>query len=117
MRRRARPSRPAARAQGPAEVAEATSAPPKRVTPPLVEQFHVAVDRQLKSGYGTYAAAEKAALAIKRLYPHLQVTVYDAKEQRHTTIERPKVVADPRRKTSLTRSTSAQRRAIAGGRH
>ena len=116
MRRRAKPSGRAARALGPTLVDEATPVPPKRVTPPLVEQFHVAVDRQLKSGHGTYAAAEKAALAIKNLYPHLQVSVYDAKEQRHTTIERPKVVADPRRKSSLTRRPTAQRRAAAGGR-
>ena len=33
--------------------------------PPLTEPFHVAVDRQLKSGHETYEAAEKAALGIK----------------------------------------------------
>jgi len=68
-------------------------APPKRARPPLIEQFHVTVDRQLKSGYGTYEGAEKAALAIKKQHPQLQVTVYDAKEQRHTTIEQRKAGA------------------------
>jgi hypothetical protein len=56
----------------------------------LVERFHVAVDRQLKSGHQTFEAAEKVAAAIKRLHPQLHVTVYDSKEQRHTVIEQPK---------------------------
>ena len=57
--------------------------------PPLTEPFHVAVDRQLKSGHETYEAAEKAALGIKKLYPKLQVTVFDAKARRHMLIEQP----------------------------
>jgi hypothetical protein len=35
----------------------------------------VAVDRQLKSGFGTYEAAENAAKEIKKRYPNPQVTV------------------------------------------
>ncbi len=66
---------------------QATAAPSERVKPRLLEQFHVAVDQQLKSVHGTHEAAAKVALAIKKQYPHLQVTVYDAKEQRHTIIE------------------------------
>ena len=57
--------------------------------PPLTEPFHVAVDRQFKSGHETYEAAEKAALTIKKRYPQLHVTVFDAKEHRHTLIEKP----------------------------
>ena len=57
--------------------------------PPLVEPFHVAVDRQLKSGHDTYEAAEKAALAIKKQRPQLYVTVYDTKAQWYTIIEQP----------------------------
>jgi hypothetical protein len=49
----------------------------------------VAVDRQLKSGFGTYEAAEKAARKIKQRYPNPQVTVFDAKERSHTAIEQP----------------------------
>jgi hypothetical protein len=49
----------------------------------------VAVDRQLKSGYGTYEAAEKAALAIKKQHPKLHVSVYDAKADQHTSIALP----------------------------
>ena len=45
--------------------------------------------RQLKSGFGTYEAAEKAAQEIKKRHPGPQVTVFDAKEHRHTTIEQP----------------------------
>jgi hypothetical protein len=37
-----------------------------RATVPLIEQYYVAVDRQLKSGFGTYEAAEKAAKEIKK---------------------------------------------------
>jgi hypothetical protein len=59
----------------------------------LTEPFHVAVDRQLKSGHQTYEAAEKAALTIKRQYPKLHVTVFDAKEQRHTLIEQPRLAS------------------------
>jgi len=87
------------------------------VQPPLIEQFHVAVDRQLKSGYGTYEAAEKVALAIKKRHPQLQVTVFDAKEHRYTAVEQPKAAADPRKRSSRQqRSVTPQRRAAAGGR-
>ena len=66
-----------------------TDSAPIRAKAPLVEQFYVAVDRQLKSGFGTYEAAEKAAQEIKKRYPGPHVTVFDAKEHRHTTIEQP----------------------------
>jgi hypothetical protein len=62
---------------------------PIRAKAPLIEQFYVAVDRQLKSGFETYEAAEKAAQEIKKRYPGPQVTVFDAKEHRHTIIEQP----------------------------
>ena len=68
----------------------ATASVRKPSKPPLIEPFHVAVDRQLKSGHETYVAAEKAARAIKKQHPQLHVTVYDTKEQRHTIIEQPK---------------------------
>jgi len=72
--------------------ANRTIAPVRKISkPPLTEPFHVAVDRQLKSGHETYEAAEKAALAIKKRYPQLQVTVFDAKEKRHTLIEQPRL--------------------------
>jgi hypothetical protein len=58
-------------------------------SPALIEQYYVAVDRQLKSGFGTYEAAEKAAKEIKKRYPIPQVTVFDAKKRSHTAIEQP----------------------------
>jgi hypothetical protein len=61
----------------------------KSVKPQLTKPFHVAVDRQLKSEHESYEAAEKAAIAIKKRHPKLFVTVFDAKEQRHTLIELP----------------------------
>ena len=66
-----------------------TDPAPVRARAPLIEQYYVAVDRQLKSGFETYEAAEKAAQEIKKRYPGPQVTVFDAKEHRHTTIEQP----------------------------
>jgi hypothetical protein len=66
-----------------------TDPAPIRARAPLIEQYYVAVDRQLKSGFGTYEAAEKAAKEIKKGHPNPQVTVFDAKEHRHTTIEQP----------------------------
>ena len=68
-----------------------TISAPKRAAAPLVEQFYVAVDRQLKSGYGTYEAAEKAAQEIKKRHPTPQVTVFDTKAQRYTAIAQPKM--------------------------
>jgi hypothetical protein len=56
---------------------------------PLIEQYYVAVDRQLKSGFETYQAAEKAAKEIKKRFPNPQVTVFDAKKRSHTAIEQP----------------------------
>ena len=77
-----------------APIAKGSEAPARMISkPPLTEPFHVAVDRQLKSGHETYEAAEKAALTIKRRYPKLHVTVFDAKEQRHTLIEQPRLAS------------------------
>jgi len=72
------------RGRSPAPENRQTDSAPIRATVPLMEQYYVAVDRQLKSGFGTYEAAEKAAKEIKKRYPNLQVTVFDAKERSHT---------------------------------
>jgi|SRR5215472_12146931 hypothetical protein len=66
-----------------------TDSAPIRATVPLIEQYYVAVDRQLKSGFGTYEAAEEAAKEIKKRYPNPQVTVFDSKKRSHTAIEQP----------------------------
>jgi hypothetical protein len=41
-------------------------------------QFLLQVDRQTKTSYATYEAAEEAGLVIKRGHPIVQVAVYDA---------------------------------------
>ena len=41
-------------------------------------QFLLQVDRQTKTSYATYKAAEEVGLAIKRGHPIVQVAVYDA---------------------------------------
>jgi len=97
----------------------ATASVRKPSTPALIEPYHVAVDRQLKSGHATYEAAEKAALAIKKQHPQLHVTVYDTKEQRHTIIERPKPAGAPNKNRLAVRAPGNERRqaAAAGGKH
>ena len=69
--------------------AQETDSAPIRATAPLIEQYYVAVDRQLKSGFGTCEAAEKAAKEIKKRFPTPQVTVFDAKKRSHTVVEQP----------------------------
>ena len=75
------------RERSPAPERRQTDSAPIRATVPLVEQYYVAVDRQLKSGFGTYEAAEKAAKEIKKRHPNPQVTVFDTKKQSHTAVE------------------------------
>jgi hypothetical protein len=75
----------------PASESNQADSAPIRATVPLIEQYYVAVDRQLKSGFGTYEAAERAAKEIKKRYPNPQVTVFDAKKQTHSAIEQPEV--------------------------
>jgi len=97
-------------------IANERAAPVRKLSkPPLTEPFHVAVDRQLKSGHETYDAAEKAALGIKKRYPKLQVTVFDAKEQRHTLIEQPKLArgSNNSRRAEQATNTTAERHRFA----
>jgi len=53
-------------------------------------QFRLQVDRQTKSSYGTYEAAEQAGLAIKQGHPILQVAIYDAIGGVNKILELPK---------------------------
>jgi hypothetical protein len=77
------------RERNPAPESRKADSAPIRATVPLIEQYYAAVDRQLKSGFGTYEAAEEAAKEIKKRCPNLQVTVFDAKTRNHTAIEQP----------------------------
>jgi hypothetical protein len=111
---------------GPALENKHTDPAPIRARAPLIEQFYVAVDRQLKSGFETYEAAEKAAQEIKKRYPGPHVTVFDAKEHRHTTIEQP--IASTKRPgwasrlltavfpAAVSRERNVERRVVALGR-
>ena len=54
---------------------------------PEMGQYRLQVDRQTKASYATYEAAEKAGLVIKKGYPILHVTVYDAVEGVNKVIE------------------------------
>ena len=103
-------------------IADGTAASVRKLSkPPLTEPFHVAVDRQLKSGHETYEAAERAALAIKKRYPQLHVTVFDAKEQRHTLIEQPRLAGVSNKNRLAEQPTrngvERHRAAVAGGKH
>jgi len=50
-------------------------------------RFRLQVDRQTKESYVTAEAAEAAGLAIKKAYPILHVSVYDAVDGVTKTIE------------------------------
>jgi hypothetical protein len=53
---------------------------------PEVGRFLLQVDRQTKGSYPTAETAKSAALAIKKEYPLLHVTVYDTLESATSVI-------------------------------
>jgi hypothetical protein len=52
-------------------------------------RFRLQVDRQTKASYANYDDAEGAGLAIKRGYPVVQVSVYDATDAVNKIIDLP----------------------------
>ena len=52
-------------------------------------RYLLQVDRQTKNSYTTSEAAQSAALAIKKGYPIVQVSVYDSVEHTHTLVAAP----------------------------
>ncbi len=68
----------------PDEHAEEHIEQPKR---PENDRFRLQVDRQTKASYATYDDAEEAGLAIKKQFPIVRVTVYDAAEAVSRVIE------------------------------
>jgi len=52
-------------------------------------RFRLQVDRQTKGSYATFDDAEGAGLAIKKGYPIVQVSVYDATDAVNKIIELP----------------------------
>jgi hypothetical protein len=57
--------------------------------PPENGRFRLQVDRQTKASYLTREAAEEAALRVKRGFPILHVTVFDAEDAQSQTIALP----------------------------
>jgi hypothetical protein len=57
--------------------------------PPENGRFRLQVDRQTKASYPTREAAEEAGLAIKREFPILHVTIFDAEDAQSQTIALP----------------------------
>ncbi len=98
----------------------ATVSARKSSSAPLTQPFYVAVDRQLKTGHGTYEAAEKAARAIKVRHPQLYVTVYDAKNRQHAVIQQPKPVTagnENRRASAMPNATNRRGVSVAAMKH
>jgi hypothetical protein len=54
---------------------------------PKLERFCLQVDRQTKSSFRSFDEAESAGKAIKKAYPIVYVTVYDAVKNERTTIQ------------------------------
>jgi hypothetical protein len=52
-------------------------------------RFRLQVDRQTKAAYTTFEAAEAAGLAIKKGFPILYVSVFDADEGKSIAIAAP----------------------------
>jgi hypothetical protein len=52
-------------------------------------RFLLQVDKQTKGSYTTLEAAQAAALAIKKKYPIVNVSVYDSVDNSSTLIEAP----------------------------
>jgi hypothetical protein len=60
-----------------------------RRKPPETGRFRLQVDRQTKGSYATREAAADAGLAIKRAFPILHVSVFDAEAGQSEAIEVP----------------------------
>jgi hypothetical protein len=56
---------------------------------PETGRFRLQVDRQTKASFANYDDAEGAGLAIKKGYPIVQVSVYDATDAVNKIIELP----------------------------
>jgi hypothetical protein len=57
--------------------------------PPENGRFRLQVDRQTKASYPTREAAEEAGLRVKRGFPILHVTVFDAEDAQSQTVALP----------------------------
>ena len=53
---------------------------------PTLRRFRLQVDRQTKSSFDTMEEADKAGRAIKKQYPVVQVSIYDAEKSQQTML-------------------------------
>jgi fructosamine-3-kinase len=67
------------------EVEEAVS----QLKRPERGRYFLKVDRQTKGSYTTAETAQAAALAIKKNYPIVQVSIYDSVDNSSTLVEAP----------------------------
>lgn len=56
-------------------------------TRPTLSRFRVQVDRQTKSAFDSAEEAEAAGQAIKKAYPIVQVSIYDAEKSAQKILE------------------------------
>ena len=63
------------------------AAPKPGQTRPVLGRFRLQVDRQIKSAFDTAEEAEAAGQAIKKAYPIVQVSVYDAEKSVQKLLE------------------------------
>jgi hypothetical protein len=59
------------------------------------KQFRLQVDRQTKSSYASYEAAEQAGLQIKKSHPIVSVTVYDSVGGVNKSVDLPNSSGEP----------------------
>jgi len=53
---------------------------------PTLRRFRLQVDRQTKSSFDTMAEADAKGRAIKKQYPIVQVSIYDAEKSQQTLL-------------------------------
>ena len=54
---------------------------------PTLDRYRLQVDRQTKSSFASFDQAESAGKAIKKAYPIVFVTIYDAVKNEQTIIQ------------------------------
>jgi hypothetical protein len=60
--------------------------PPASQARAVLARFRLQVDRQTKAAFATLSEAEKAGQQIKKAYPLVQVSIYDAEESGQTVL-------------------------------
>jgi hypothetical protein len=63
------------------------ASPPPNQARATLARFRLQVDRQTKAAFATLDEAETAGQQIKKAYPLVQVSVYDAEESRQTVLD------------------------------